>query len=275
MSFFKIDLQEDAWLDQVFLSRNQAYGAFQIRKSYAQNALYGLGLGALIFITALTVPILWNVIKTSAAFPIPDLPVTLGPKPLTDPPKLPPTVKVIPFKPMKPTIKFTPPVITNEPVKPEDVPPAVGNTQKVNYGPRTQQGIDSPSQDIPDKGEKGAETGEPNSNEPMITVQEPAEYPGGFEALGKDVSGYLNNHYPQVAIENGISGKVYLKFVVERDGSVSDIQVIRGNELGGGLSEVAINAVKQLKKFRPGRQNGHLVRQYFMCPITFALQNNE
>ena len=98
-------------------------------------------------------------------------------------------------------------------------------------------------------------------------VEEMPSYPGGAEALYE----YLNDNirYPIVALESGISGRVYVQFVVEKDGSVSDVKVLRG--IGGGCDEEAIRVVEKMPKWNPGKQRGRAVRVLYMVPINFTL----
>ena len=87
-----------------------------------------------------------------------------------------------------------------------------------------------------------------------------------------DFSAYLakNMKYPAVAQENNIQGRVIVKFVVNPDGSISDVTVVRG--IGGGCDEEAKRVVQAAPKWKPGKQNGKAVPVYFTLPITFNLQ---
>jgi len=76
-------------------------------------------------------------------------------------------------------------------------------------------------------------------------------------------------HYPTLAVENGISGKVYVKFVIERDGSVSNAKIIRGVE--STLDKEALRVVNLMPKWKPGKQRGKPVRVAFTLPINFQL----
>lgn len=99
-------------------------------------------------------------------------------------------------------------------------------------------------------------------------VEEQAQYPGGTKALLKYLGKKIK--YPQVAIDNGVQGKVYLKFVVEKDGSVGDVQLLRG--VDKSLDKEAIRVVKTLARFKPGKQRGRPVRVWFQVPVTFRLE---
>ena len=92
-------------------------------------------------------------------------------------------------------------------------------------------------------------------------------FPGGDVARMK----YLrdNMKYPQMARESGIQGKVFVTFVVEKDGKVTDVRVLRG--IGGGCDEEAIRVVKSMPKWNPGKQRGKPVRVQFNLPIIFKL----
>jgi protein TonB len=101
----------------------------------------------------------------------------------------------------------------------------------------------------------------------FTVVEESPSYPGGDEARIKFLQ--ENIKYPQMARESGISGTVYVTFVVERDGSVTDVKVMRG--IGGGCDEEAIRVIKAMPKWNPGKQRGKPVRVQFNMPIKFTL----
>lgn len=95
-------------------------------------------------------------------------------------------------------------------------------------------------------------------------VTEMAVYPGGQQQLMKDIS--RNFEYPTKAIAKGIEGTLMISIVVEKDGSISNIECERS--LGYGLDEAGIEAVKKLKNFEaPGKKNGEAVRSYIKIPI--------
>ena len=104
---------------------------------------------------------------------------------------------------------------------------------------------------------------------PIFTVVESMpEFPGGMAELYT----YLGNNikYPVMAKESGIQGKVYVTFVVERDGSITDVRVLRG--IGGGCDEEAIRVVQSMPKWNPGKQRGKPVRVQYNLPVRFTLQ---
>ena len=111
---------------------------------------------------------------------------------------------------------------------------------------------------------------EPEPEQPQIfrIVEEMPEFPGGTEALYKFI--YKNISYPVMAKENNIEGTVYVQFVVNEDGSVAQVEVLRGP--GGGLDEEAVKVIKMLPKWKPGKQRGKPVKVYFNVPVKFKLQ---
>ncbi|MBR4138110.1 MAG: energy transducer TonB [Bacteroidales bacterium] len=99
-------------------------------------------------------------------------------------------------------------------------------------------------------------------------VEEMPEFPGGTAKLLEYIQ--KNMKYPMMARESDIQGKVYVQFVVEPDGSISNVQVLRG--IGGGCDEEAVRVVQSMPKFKPGKQRGAPVRVQYMVPIVFKLQ---
>lgn len=102
-------------------------------------------------------------------------------------------------------------------------------------------------------------------------VEVSPKFPGGDEARAEYMS--KNISYPEDAVKKGIEGTVYITFVVQADGTVTDAKVLRG--IGGGLDEIALNAVKNMPKWEPGRQKGKPVAVQFNIPIKFKLPKEE
>ncbi|OWY20425.1 energy transducer TonB [Sphingobacteriales bacterium UPWRP_1] len=111
---------------------------------------------------------------------------------------------------------------------------------------------------------------EPEEPEIFLIVEEMPEYPGGQTELFKYLAN--NTHYPPMARENGIEGTVYVGFVVMEDGSISNVQVKRGLPGGGaGCDEEALRVVKQMPKWKAGKQRGKNVRVAYTLPFKFKL----
>ncbi len=101
----------------------------------------------------------------------------------------------------------------------------------------------------------------------FTVVEDQPEFPGGEAARQKFLEDNLR--YPQMAREAGIQGTVFVTFVVERDGSVTDVRILRG--IGGGCDEEAVRVVSMMPRWEPGRQRGQPVRVQFNMPIRFRL----
>lgn len=88
---------------------------------------------------------------------------------------------------------------------------------------------------------------------------------------GFDVNEYLhkNINYPDAADKNKVQGRVIVQFIVEEDGSLSDVTVVQG--IGSGCDEEAIRVIQKMPKWKPGKQNGHPTRVYYTLPVTFVL----
>lgn len=101
----------------------------------------------------------------------------------------------------------------------------------------------------------------------FMVVETQPSFPGGpakmYEYLGKKMK------YPSIAKDNNIQGRVYVSFVVEKDGSITDVKVLRG--IGGGCDEEAIRVVKGMPSWSAGKQRGKAVRVRFNLPIVFKL----
>ncbi len=109
----------------------------------------------------------------------------------------------------------------------------------------------------------------PKEEEIFVAVEQQAEFPGGQAALMKWLSN--NIRYPESAQQNDIQGRVIVKFVVEKDGSIGNATILKG--VDRDLDREAIRVVKKMPKWQPGKNNGVAVRSYFNLPVTFRLQN--
>jgi len=101
----------------------------------------------------------------------------------------------------------------------------------------------------------------------FTVVEESPSFPGGDAARIKFLQ--ENIKYPQIARESSIQGTVYVTFVVERTGKVTDVRVLRG--IGGGCDEEAVRVIKAMPNWQPGKQRGKPVRVQFNMPIKFTL----
>ncbi len=109
----------------------------------------------------------------------------------------------------------------------------------------------------------------PKEEEIFVAVEQQAEFPGGMAAMMK----WLNNNvrYPESAQQNDIQGRVIVKFVVEKDGSIGKAEILKG--VDRDLDREALRVVKKMPRWQPGKNNGVAVRSYFNLPVVFKLQN--
>ncbi|QNF33274.1 energy transducer TonB [Adhaeribacter swui] len=257
--------------DIVFEYRNKAYGAFFLRKIYNKHVTIATIIAIALFILFLSAPLIAKliggedesnkVVKIEKVVELAE-PPSLENKPPPPPPDLPP-----PPPPVVSTVKFTPPVIKkDEEVREEEEIPDQKELEDVVIATETVVG--NTNQEILTEVEAPSEVGEVVSEEIFTFVEQNPTFPGGLEAMYK----YLgkNIKYPAVASRNGLEGNVILQFVVNKEGAISDITVVKS--LGGGTDEEAIRVVKTMPNWTPGKQNGRPVNVRYTLPVRFKLQ---
>ncbi|MBA3970549.1 MAG: TonB family protein, partial [Bacteroidetes bacterium] len=179
----------------------------------------------------------------------------------TEPPPPPP-----PPPPVMETVKFTPPVVTDDEVV-ED-PPPVQTEETPQISTETNEGTGDDVIIIPDETGKGVV--EATIEAPLTIVEQMPTFPGGEAAMMKYIQ--QNVSYPQMEKEGQIQGTCYVTFVVEKDGSITDVKVLRGVSGGPGCDKEAMRVVKSMPAWKAGKQNGREVRVQFNLPIKFTLR---
>ena len=265
----KINLFNEAWVDLLFKERNQEYGAFELRKDSSRRHKWGIIIALIFFALVICLPILYKQIIESRKERMVEV-TTLSNIEIERKVEKPKDIIIEkPAPPLKSSIKFTPPVIKpDEEVQEEEEIKTQEELTKtdVNISIADVKGTDE---------ENGIDIAELNSliveedstQAPYTIVEQMPEYPGGEAALRKYLS--TNVKYPQIATENGIQGKVYINFVVDRNGGISNVKVARG--VDSSLDKEAIRVVKAMPKWIPGKQNGETVRVSYTVPINFVL----
>ncbi|OCX53774.1 energy transducer TonB [Mucilaginibacter sp. PPCGB 2223] len=268
-----INIFRTEWLNVVFAGRNQAYGAYELRRENPRNTNRALVIAIAAFIFLLATPTIANWIKHFV--PKADVPVKvtevnlLPPPPLEQKKVIPPPVHEAP-RPHTTEIRFPPPVVRPDPEVREQDPPTEKQLVDANPGQRNLKGDADAPIDLDEKhgnSEVRNVVEATDSDEPFKAVEINPEYPGGEAAFGKFLQ--KNIHYPSIAKENGIQGKAYIQFIVERDGSLTDIKSLR--DPGSGLGEEAIRVLKMSPHWKPGIQNGKPVRVQYTIPVNFSL----
>jgi protein TonB len=252
--------------DIVFDNRNKDYGAYQLRKQSEKNIRTGLFITFSGVIVSLLLSSFNWPSKHADDKPL-DVVATVHDPLVINHPDLP--IVPPPPPPHRPTIRFVEMLVQRNHEVSQNEPAPVMPDDKRDISTETKDGDITAATTFSE--ETPSKLGPPEPTQPTIYtwVEQPAEYEGGDEALLKFISD--NIHYPQMDIDNDIQGKVYLKFVVMEDGSVSGVQVMRGVE--STMDKEAIRVVKMLSKFHPGKQQGKPVKVYFTLPIVFKLNH--
>ncbi len=275
----KIDLISRDWTEMVFEGRNKEYGAYRLRKNAGKRNLYSL---ITIFIAALAI---WGGIslvkfvesrtKSVAQTSVAELSALNQPKKKAEVKqqqkvKLEQPEKVV--ERVKSSVKFTAPVIKkDDQVKPEDelkTQEELMNT-KTAIGALDVKGNDDANGEVLKLKEAVAQPEpKPEVEKVFDVVEQMPSFPGGPSALMEWLSN--NVKYPVVAQENGVQGRVVVSFVVERDGSITDVKVVRG--VDPSLDKEASRVVRAMPRWIPGKQNGSAVRVKYNVPVAFRLQ---
>lgn len=273
----KIDLISNEWADLVFEGRNQAYGAYRLRKSTSKRNLWSLIIVLIAAVVIFSAIAIKNVIQANQKVAITtevELSKIETKKQAKVEKKAP--VKIEPPKPVekvKSSIKFTAPVIKkDEDVKPEEEMKTQEDLQKTKttIGAFNVVGNDEVGGEVLKAKEEIAQPEPPKEEENKVfdVVEENPSFPGGRAALMKWLNENIN--YPVIAAENGIEGRVIVQFVVSKTGQISDVRVARG--VDPSLDKEAVRVVSNMPNWTPGRQNGTTVNVRFTLPVTFKLQ---
>jgi protein TonB len=268
-------LQADL-LDVVFEGRNKDYGAYELRKKYNRRIILALGITAAIAAAAIIATIVAKEINKGRNNDVKLSDVVLTqvtqkqdqppPPPPPPPPKTPPPPKVE-------MTKFTPPVIKkDEEVKQEEIPP-VEKLEETKIDVVNQEGIKDQNIATPppvDEGKKVVEAPKVDENQifTKVEIEASVDQKQWIRHLQTQLQRYIEDA-ASAGMEPG-TYTVQVKFLVERDGSIADVQAL--NDPGFGLGKGAVDVVKKGPKWNPGIQNGKQVRSYHTQPITFVIQ---
>ncbi|MBQ8158809.1 MAG: energy transducer TonB [Prevotella sp.] len=276
----KVDLINDNWVDLVFENKNQAYGAYTLRKETGKRNVMALTVVISTIIAVFVIAYLniqiQNAMKSDVAIETDVELSKLAQKKEAKVERKEPIQKVEVeqkvVEKVKSSVKFTAPEIKkDDEVKPEDEIKSQDDLAKTNtaIGTFDVKGNDEAEGEVLKAKEVIADE-KPKEEETKVfdVVEQMPEFPGGQAALLKWISDHIK--YPAIAEENGIQGRVVCTFVVERDGSVTDVQVARS--IDPSLDKEAVRVLKQMPRWNPGKQNGSSVRVKYTVPVTFRLQ---
>jgi periplasmic protein TonB len=243
----------------VFKTRNKEYGAYVLRNKYRKYTTIAMIMAIFIIGAVVAYPVIAAYINKSRIIKenksveteMLDIPKDELPPP---PPPPPPPPDVVQQQ------KFVAPIVTSD---------SVETTLAIQDDLSAKPNTEAPSEENIEVVEQKTQVIEEAPKAEIFTVvEEQPGYPGGDEGRIKFLQD--NIKYPEEAKELGVQGKVFVTFVVEVDGSITDVRVLRG--IGAGCDEEAIRVVRSMPKWVPGKQRGVPVRVQFNLPIKFTLQ---
>lgn len=279
------NLYDSEWLALVFVNRNKNYGAYALRSQSANNLIKAFFIVMPIFVFAFVGPTMLSNLKkadlsaTDTTMP----PVEIAP-PIHQMKKVeaepaPAKAEEAAPKVIAPKVK-TKAMSANIKVVKDDLvtlsPPTTEDLKGAVIGSTTKEGVEGKGNAPVGDGEigggeglGGAGTGNGTEIHEAAGVDVFPEFPGGMNAWAKYIQ--RNLRYPNMAQEAAIQGKVFLSFVVEKDGSITDVKVIKG--IGYGCDDEAIRVIKKSPRWKAGMQNNLPVRVRYNMPISYMMQN--
>lgn len=278
----QIDLIENSWSDMMFENRNKEYGAYVLRRQTTKRNIWSILIvwlvfaGVVVFMVAKSAydeyqakhQAMDQVTELSALTQTKKKEAKVERKEIVKQENVEKVVEKV-----KSSVKFTAPVIKkDDEVKPEDELKSQDEimNSKVAIGALNVVGNDENGEVLKAKEVIAQEPVKPKEEENKVfdVVEQMPSYPGGMGALMQ----YLGSHikYPPIAEENGIQGRVICTFVVEKDGSVTDVRVAKS--VDPSLDKEAVRVVSAMPRWIPGKQNGSAVRVKYTLPVTFRLQ---
>lgn len=269
----KLNIYETSWTDLVFENRNKEYGAYHLRQENTKTSFYALFMGVLLLTAAISIPMVYNYLNPDHRIPllVPDLPpiVVVDIEPYVLPETKIEEVVIPEIKRTAPdNIKtnlqlINPEIVHAEAATPKDI--ASNIEIKNNPGDSTPGAVSTGSGTTPSSGP--TITSNPGITDTAILssnmVDKMPEFPGGI----KKFYTYVGNNFEKPEVESESAIRVIVSFVIEKDGSMTDIRVLK--DPGYGLGTEAIRVLKSLKtKWSPGMYEGKTVRTSYNLPIT-------
>lgn len=267
------------WLALVFSNRNKNYGAYVLRKESSNIMVRALVIVVPIFLLLFIGPMLYAQLKPQPDKEVPvvmetrDLDIIHELKPEKpkakevekELPKAEPIIEKVKQVNLSSNIVVVDKLDVAEPPTSKDVENAIVSSVTTDG----EDGKGNAKVAVNTGGGEGSGTATEGTNEIFDTygVEEFPEFPGGMAAWSKFLQ--KNLRYPYMAQEAGIQGKVFVSFVIEKDGSVSDVALVRG--IGAGCDEEALRVIKKSPRWKPGRQNKKEVRVRYNIPINYTI----
>lgn len=274
----KLDLISAEWTNLVFEGRNQNYGAYKLRKDTSKRNIWSIiivALAAVLLYLGLTLHRMAAANRTVENTQAIEL-ANLENKKKEAKVEKKEQIKVEPEKTVervKSSVKFTAPVIKKDNLVKEEDEIKLDEIEKSNkaIGALTVEGNDEVGGEVLQLREQIAAPEPPKpaeENKVHDFVEQMPSFPGGMGALMSWLS--QNIKYPVIAAENGVEGRVIVQFVVEKDGSITDVKIAKS--VDPSLDKEATRVVSSMPHWIAGRQNGNPVRVKYTVPVTFKLQ---
>lgn len=269
----KIDLFGNEWLDVVFDQKNKGYGAYALRRQSSSNTVKALLIAGTLFILLFLSPKVISLIRgneTVVDMPDKTIVVTVqSPPPIN--PETPPPAAVEPPPAKQSQVKFPPPIVVMDSKVIDSDPVEVKDLIDANPSQKTIEGMEDGTNVViatPGQGPKNAAVvGDNHVYDTFSPLEVQPTFPGGMDKFYKYLSKAIR--YPAAAQENNIQGKVFLSFIIEKNGTLSDIKIER--KLGYGTDEEAVRVLNASPRWMPGIQNGREVRVKYNIPINFSM----
>jgi len=272
-----INIDSSEWCDVIFEGKNKAYGAYHLRQSSSKRHIVAFLTVMLLMAGVVAIPNLVSAVKnmqretaitTEGIAKLSEIPIDkqLPEENIVKQEQAPPP------PPLKPTVKFTPPVISRDDDVADDEEMAAISDLLDNPNQISKfnvKGDDINGVDLADLPQIIVPIDPPKDEDPVDFVEQMPQFPGGERELNTHIS--KNLKYPIPAQENGIQGRVIIRFVVTASGEISDVKVMRG--IDSACDKEAVRVVKSMPRWIPGKQNGRNVAVYFTLPIIFKLNN--
>jgi len=272
-------LQADV-LDILFDNRNKAYGAYELRKNYHIRLRRSMMIAATLVMISVSAPIVASMFDKPIVVDLPndhpriikDIEVIIPKEPE---PKVPEAKPLEPSNPVTTIANTTPIIEAAAAVNDADLPPTKEELKDAVAGIENKEGEGTDVLDLPIIDHEGEDSGiipqepAPNDNEIFddVDVSQMPEFPGGEEELIRYLA--QNIQYPKQALDGNTEGRVLIGFVVNKEGDIDDVKVLRS--IGDGCDEEAVRVIHKMPKWKPGKNNGKLVNVFYNLPVTFQL----
>ncbi len=269
-----LDLRTATLDDMVFEGRNKAYGAFLLRRLYHQHLARASATAIMLSLLIVSSPLAFRwlfppMVVAPGLVELPPSVIEIMKPPIFEQKKVEPAAQVAVTVRLPQAVTPTR-IVKDDPAKPEISKPEIQEIGPIaelagETGDVAKPGATTGSVVGKVGGTDSGKTETASPPKPFITAEVMPEFAGGNEALMRYMQ--KNLHYPPQALRATIEGKVFISFTVQADGTIADVQVLKG--LGYGTDEEAARVVKSMPAWTPGRQNNRSVAVRYTLPITF------